>query len=122
MSQPWTVSGAAIGALVLLLAGCTPEPDAEALHPLGTAPAALRRAVDPAKELLISDPSVIASPLETTFDPAHPSGMSRSGAWSFGRLVHNLLPPGERDSAVAASRLVSSGCGRGSPTRPRTRR
>ncbi|MDQ3333706.1 MAG: hypothetical protein M4D80_00870 [Myxococcota bacterium] len=62
--------------------------------------------VDPAKELVITDPRVIASPLETTFDPARPSGTHASGAWSFGRLVHNMLPAGERDSGAAASRLV----------------
>ncbi|HEU0029214.1 MAG TPA: hypothetical protein VFQ53_01190 [Kofleriaceae bacterium] len=64
------------------------------------------RPVDTAKELVITDPRVIASPVETTFDPAHPSGFERQGAWSFGRLIHNMLPEGERDSAYAASQLV----------------
>ena len=63
-------------------------------------------AVDPAKELVITDASVIDSALETTFDPAHPSGASKKGAWSFGRLVHNMLPKGQRKSSAAASELV----------------
>src|SRR5688572_6058799 len=63
-------------------------------------------AVDPARELVISDASVVESPQETTFDPSRPSGTARQGAWSFGRLVHNMLPPAERDSPAAASQLV----------------
>ena len=67
---------------------------------------AVVRAVVPEKELVITDPSVIASPVETTFDPAHPSGQAPQGAWSFGRLVHNMLPAAERGSPAAASRFV----------------
>jgi hypothetical protein len=63
-------------------------------------------AVDPARELVITDASVVESPQETTFDPSRPSGTARQGAWSFGRLVHNMLPPAERDSPAAASQLV----------------
>src|SRR5687768_654114 len=63
-------------------------------------------AVDPARELVITDPSVIASPLETTFDPQNPSGNSPQGAWTFGRLVHNMLPAVQRRSPEAASALV----------------
>src|SRR5689334_18588874 len=62
--------------------------------------------VVPEKELVITDKSVIEAPVETTFDPSHPSGTTKFGAWSFGRLVHNMLPSGERDSAAAASRFV----------------
>ena len=62
--------------------------------------------VDPSKELVIVDPSVIASRIETEFDPSRPSGTSRAGAWSFGRLIHNMLPRAERGSAAGASRLV----------------
>jgi len=62
--------------------------------------------VVPDKELVITDPSVIAAPDETVFDPAHPSGTTKFGAWSFGRLIHNMLPQDQRDSALAASQLV----------------
>jgi len=86
----------------LLVAGCVAEPT------LSDEAATVQRAVVPEKELVIRDPSVIASPQETTFDPAHPSGDSARGAWSFGRLVHNMLPAGERDSAAAASALVTT--------------
>lgn len=90
--------------LGLILSSCVAEPTAENLS---TEEAEAQRAVVPAKELVIRDPSVIASPVETTFDPAHPSGDSARGAWSFGRLVHNMLPAGQRDSAAAASALVT---------------
>lgn len=63
----------------------------------------LLRAIDPAKELMITDLSVVQSPEHTTFDPSHPSGFSIKGAWSFGRLIHNMLPAGSRDSSAAAS-------------------
>lgn len=64
------------------------------------------REIDPAKELMITDPSVIRDSYYTTFDPAQPSGSHGRGAWSFGRLVHNMLPAAERTSAAAASQLV----------------
>lgn len=89
----------------LLVAGCVAEPT------LSDEQSALQRAVVPDKELVIRDPSVIASPQETTFDPAHPSGDHKAGAWSFGRLVHNMLPAVQRDSAAAASALVTSWLG-----------
>jgi hypothetical protein len=63
-------------------------------------------ALVPEKELVITDKSVIEASVETAFDPAHPSGTTKFGAWSFGRLVHNMLPSGQRDSAAAASRFV----------------
>jgi hypothetical protein len=52
------------------------------------------------------DFSVIESAEETTFDASYPSGGSKRGAWSFGRLIHNMLPKGDRDSAVAASQFI----------------
>ena len=65
-----------------------------------------QRAVAAEKELVIVDRSVVESPLETTFDPRHPDGAAPQGAWSFGRLVHNLLPRGQRGDARAASRFT----------------
>jgi len=62
--------------------------------------------IDFAKSLVITHPSVIRSALETTFNPAEPSGASPSGAWSFGRLIHNMLPADQRSSPAAASQLV----------------
>jgi len=90
-----------LAVVVALVAGCATEPE------LASSDEALSlRSIDPHKELVITDPSVIRAPLETAFDPAHPSGFSQRGAWSFGRIVHNMLPRGQRDSAVAASQLV----------------
>ena len=90
-------------ALLFTLAGCLDAPDDSELAAVDHE---LRTTVDPARELVITDPSVIAAPVETTFDPARPSGTHRNGAWSFGRLVHNMLPAGQRDSRAAASKLV----------------
>lgn len=94
-------------AVAVLAVGCGQQSSESAPVAFGTSLAALSsRPVDPARELVITDPSVIASPLETTFDPSHPSGMSRAGAWSFGRLVHNMLPAPDRESGLAASQFV----------------
>ena len=54
-------------------------------------------AVVPEKEIVITDKSVIAAPVETTFDPRIQAARRSAGAWSFGRLVHNMLPSGRRD-------------------------
>jgi hypothetical protein len=81
--------------------GCTvEEPSTSSLE------WSLDRPVVTNKELAITDTSVIAAPEETTFDPTQPSGSTKFGAWSFGRLVHNMLPLAERDSAAAASKLT----------------
>ena len=89
-------------AILFTFAGCLDAPDSE----LAAVDHELRVTVDPARELVITDPSVIAAPIETTFDPTRPSGTHRNGAWSFGRLIHNMLPAGQRDSRAAASKLV----------------
>jgi hypothetical protein len=75
-------------------------------EPETVSPIARARPVDPAKELVIVDPSVIRDPLYTAFDAAYPSGAYPRGAWSFGRLVHNMLPAAERASSAAASAFV----------------
>ncbi len=111
MSQAKRCVVRAVGAVAAVwLGGCGAEgtlqegaagPDVQA-----TSEAELRRAVVPAKELVITDRSVVESPLETRFDPRHPSGRAPQGAWSFGRAVHNLLPAEQRGDAAAASRFV----------------
>ncbi|MFL5343329.1 MAG: hypothetical protein ACJ8AT_00955 [Hyalangium sp.] len=47
--------------------------------------------IDPARELLINDVSVVDDALYTTWDPAH-SGTDPQGSWSFGRLIDNMVP------------------------------
>ena len=86
---------------VLALSSCAPEDSVESVEFRDEG-----LEIDPAKELVITDPSVIDAPIETTFDPAHASGDSRKGVWSFGRLVHNMLPKKQRKSSAAASALV----------------
>jgi hypothetical protein len=97
-------------ALATATAACSGTIDevegAEDFDRLATSEENLSRAVDASKELLITDFSVIESAEETTFDSTHPSGTSKRGAWSFGRLIHNMLPKGDRDSAAAASSFV----------------
>src|SRR5687767_12507519 len=89
-----------------LLAACGGLVDGEA--PGTSQAASLERMPDAMKELVIVDPSVIESPVETTFDPSRPSGNDKRGAWSFGRLVHNMLPRSQRGDARAASTFVSA--------------
>jgi hypothetical protein len=86
--------------------GTITEPTVEDYDQMAQSKENLLRAVDASKELMITDKSVIESPVETTFDPSDPSGFGPKGAWSFGRLVHNMLPAGSRDSKVAASKFV----------------
>lgn len=97
-----------MGAIATAVAGCIgnvggPE-DSDEL--VAQREEALRHGIDPAKELVITDLSVIESADETTFDPARKSGTHKRGAWSFGRLVHNMLPKAKRDDARAASQFV----------------
>lgn len=103
------VRSGVIGCAMAFAVGCAgtiEDPEANDFERLAQSEENLLRAVDPSKELLITDFSVIEAPEETTFDSTHPSGTTKSGAWSFGRLIHNMLPKGDRDSAAAASRFV----------------
>jgi hypothetical protein len=104
-------TSAVLGAIASLVVACsgnigTPETGDEQLPEVGTSQEALHRPVDPAKEMVITDFSVIESPTETTFDPSHPSGTSAKGAWTMGRALHNMLPKHQRDSRAAASKLA----------------
>ncbi|XXF81328.1 hypothetical protein P2318_16675 [Myxococcaceae bacterium GXIMD 01537] len=66
----------------------------------------LSSAIDPARELVITDVSVVDDPLYTTWVPGA-SGSDPRGAWSFGRLMETLAPehPG---SPRARSQFVLS--------------
>ncbi|MGZ5968394.1 MAG: hypothetical protein ACXWP4_12055 [Polyangiales bacterium] len=104
-------SSAVVGAIASLVVACsgnigTPETGDEKLPEVGTSQEALHRPIDPAKEMVITDFSVIESPTETTFDADHPSGTHRNGAWTIGRALHNMLPKHQRDSREAASKLA----------------
>ncbi len=99
-------SSLGLGLAIALLAACGGLVEEEA--PPTAVSASLKRMPDAAKELVITDPSVIEAPVETTFDRSRPSGTDRRGAWSFGRLVHNMLPKGKRDDARAASAFVNA--------------
>lgn len=97
-------------ASLVLLAACGGLVDDEA--PATSRAASLERMPDAMKELVIVDPSVIESPIETSFDPSRPSGDEKRGAWSFGRLVHNMLPSSQRGDARAASAFVTAWLGK----------
>jgi hypothetical protein len=73
---------------------------------IGVEESAVDRAIDPAKEMVITHPAVIEAIPQTKFDPRKPSGGDVSGAWSFGRLVHNMLPKESRNDRAKASALV----------------
>lgn len=54
------------------------------------------RAVDPARELMITDLSVVEDPVRTTWDA--PEGTPGRGVWTFGRLMQDMAgaqPPGQ---------------------------
>jgi hypothetical protein len=97
------------GAMSVASVACTgtiAEPTNEEFDQMAQSKENLLRAVDASKELLITDKSVIESPLETTFDYKNPSGSGAKGAWTFGRLIHNMLPKGKRDDKKAASKFM----------------
>lgn len=83
---PWLC----MGALAALAACAPPSPEEE--EPLGT----LRQAevslasIDPARELFITDVSVVDDPRYTAW--SSPRESEPEGAWSFGRLIDNMLP------------------------------
>lgn len=100
-----------MGALAVTTAACSgnieePVSDFSEIDRVAQTKDNLLRAVDASKELMITDLSVVESAAQTTFDPKRPSGYSLKGAWSFGRLIHNMLPVDSRDSASAASAYV----------------
>jgi len=100
-----------MGALAVTTVACAGNieeagSDFEELDRLAQSEENLHRAIDPSKELMITDLSVVESKDHTTFDSKHPSGYGLKGAWSFGRLIHNMLPAGSRDSSAAASQYA----------------
>jgi hypothetical protein len=117
MSFIHAVRAVVVGCAVTVAVGCAGTIEAvdadQDFDALATTEENLSRAVDASKELLITDLSVIESAEETTFDSTHPSGVSKRGAWSFGRLVHNMLPKANRGSAGAASNFAYSWLGPG---------
>jgi hypothetical protein len=80
-------------------------------------------AVDPAKQLVITDASVLTAPVATTSDRACPGGTFKQGARTLGRLVHNMLPTPElifsTQKPRGRARLATPGAARyGSELRP----
>lgn len=82
-----------LSAVLLALAAC----DGETLRP--SAPHSTRQgladSVTPEKSLLITDLRVIEAHAYTTWDPSYGVNDYR-GAFTFGRLIDNMLPVGER--------------------------
>jgi hypothetical protein len=101
-----------MGVLAAATVACTgsidePVTDFSEVDRLAQSKENLLRAVVTEKELMITDLSVVQSPAQTQFDSEHPSGYYLKGAWSFGRLIHNMLPAGSRDSKAAASKFAT---------------
>ena len=82
-----------LSAVLLALAGC----DRETLRPSSPdiSRQGLADSVVPEKSLVITDLSVIEANAYTTWDPSYGVNDYR-GAFTFGRLIDNMLPIGER--------------------------
>jgi hypothetical protein len=76
-------------ASIALLAGCSRPPAGMAE---GATVAAPSTPVDPARELVITDLSVVADPIRTAYSPPSREGDAwrAEGAWSFGALMTSL--------------------------------
>lgn len=88
--------------VLLAVAGCgrstafqSPDPGQQAL---------IGGEVVAGKSLFITDLSVIEASPYTTWNNSYPVYDSR-GAWTFGRLIDNMLPHGQRN-AIGRSRFV----------------
>ncbi|WP_224248178.1 hypothetical protein [Hyalangium gracile] len=77
---------------LVVLAACAPaleeEEDAMSVHREELVEIA---SIHPSRELFIHDVSVVDDALYTTWDPRR-SGTDPEGAWSFGRLIDNMVP------------------------------
>ena len=101
-----------LAALALLSGGvlsttsceAVPDDEVDAVDPddLDDRAFAATRAIDPARELVIVDPRVIRAPVETTFDPVHPSGVERRGGLS--------APPPRLVQALYTALLLVCAC------------
>jgi hypothetical protein len=76
---------------LLISCGSDPQEESELANalPFATQEAALLKSVDPTRELVITDLSVVEDPARTAWSPSSP------GAWSFGELMKRLA--GSRD-------------------------
>jgi hypothetical protein len=87
-----------VGGTLALLAACAP--------PLGEEQEVLEStrqelvapsSVDPSRELIINDVSVVDDPLYTTWNPNKTGPNDPEGSWSFGRLIDNMVPESMRN-------------------------
>jgi hypothetical protein len=79
--------------VLALLAACSPPPEDAARASLTLAgPQVEAVSIDPARELVITDVSVVDDALSTTWVPDRSDG-DPEGAWSFGRLVDGMVGP-----------------------------
>ncbi len=93
-TRPW---GLRLATCLLLLAACAPADEQE---PEATGPRRQEVAlgsIDPARELLVTDVSVVEDARYTTWTPeADP--MAPEGGWSFGQLIAPLVPEALKDA------------------------
>ncbi|HYI02209.1 hypothetical protein [Hyalangium sp.] len=84
--RPWLVRGT-----LAMLAACAPPTPEESGAPAMRQDEVVELAsIDPARELFISDVSVVDDTRYTTWAPK--KDKDPEGAWSFGRLIDNMLP------------------------------
>ncbi|HZI15822.1 MAG TPA: hypothetical protein VE153_35980 [Myxococcus sp.] len=93
-TPPWRMK---LAACLLTVAACAPtgeqEPEATGQRRQGVD----RRSIDPARELFVTDVSVVEAPRYTTWNPAT-AHMDPEGGWSFGRLIDNMVPEQLKDT------------------------
>jgi hypothetical protein len=86
-----------LAACLLTVAACAPtgeqEPEATGQRRQGVD----LRSIDPARELFVTDVSVVEAPRYTTWNPAA-AHMDPEGGWSFGRLIDNMVPEQLKDT------------------------
>lgn len=98
MGKRWWGQGAVggcfqvAGAVLALLLACAPPPEEDPSAPWVQQEQALGADldIDPARELVITDVSVVDATRYTAWAPGH-SGTDAEGAWSFGRLIDNMV-------------------------------
>jgi hypothetical protein len=80
-----------VGSLLAVLCACAPAEEPPRTEGSGERRQAVEAAaIDPARELLITDVSAVDDPRYTTWAPGR-TGAEPEGAWSFGRLIDNMV-------------------------------
>jgi hypothetical protein len=102
MKTTWCGGVVAVAMGLGLMAGCSEVPDREEPGALGQQEQGVDLAPDPARELVITDLSVVEGNKFTTYK-AGKKNTDPEGAWTIGRLLENQLPAAQRTPAGASA-------------------